>query len=72
MPSQPAYLLTNWRYIQVLLIYDHVITFDQEVSRIWRPKWTGATVLFVLNRYLGLSLALMNLVLVPNKVSVCE
>ncbi|KAG8708923.1 hypothetical protein FRC09_000965 [Ceratobasidium sp. 395] len=41
----------------VILIYDHAVldmtavTFSDEVDRIWRRKWTGATWLFALNRY---------------------
>ncbi|CAA7261193.1 unnamed protein product [Cyclocybe aegerita] len=36
----------------VMLIYDHGITFSQEVERIWRPRFSGATLLFLINRYL--------------------
>ncbi|CAE6350188.1 unnamed protein product [Rhizoctonia solani] len=35
-----------------LMIYDHMITLAEEVDRIWQREWTGATWLFVLNRYL--------------------
>ncbi|KAF8599409.1 hypothetical protein BDV93DRAFT_560356 [Ceratobasidium sp. AG-I] len=36
----------------VVLVYDHLITFSDEVDRIWRREWSGATWLFALNRYL--------------------
>ena len=34
------------------VIYEQFITFDQEVDLFWTRKPTGATALFVLNRYL--------------------
>ncbi|KAL5514434.1 hypothetical protein ACEPAG_2522 [Sanghuangporus baumii] len=34
-----------------LLYFDHVITLPLEVRRIWCARFTGATVLFLLNRY---------------------
>ncbi|KIM42726.1 hypothetical protein M413DRAFT_122450 [Hebeloma cylindrosporum] len=36
----------------VMLVYDHMLTFDQEVNRIWRQKLSGASVLFLINRYI--------------------
>ncbi|KAJ3490880.1 hypothetical protein NLJ89_g11398 [Agrocybe chaxingu] len=36
----------------VMLIYDHLLTFADEVERIWKPDFSGATVLFLINRYL--------------------
>ncbi|KAG9127782.1 hypothetical protein FRC07_009370 [Ceratobasidium sp. 392] len=36
----------------VILVYDHILTFSDEVDRIWQREWTGATWLFALNRYL--------------------
>ncbi|PPR07614.1 hypothetical protein CVT24_004167 [Panaeolus cyanescens] len=36
----------------VMLIYDHMLTFSDEVERIWKQKISGATILFLLNRYL--------------------
>ncbi|OSC97297.1 hypothetical protein PYCCODRAFT_1398958 [Trametes coccinea BRFM310] len=35
----------------VLLAFEYVITLDREVHLVWGRKLTGATVLFVLNRY---------------------
>lgn len=34
-----------------ILILDHLLTFDSEVSFIWGRRFTGATLLFILNRY---------------------
>ncbi|KAI0695098.1 hypothetical protein C8T65DRAFT_758477, partial [Cerioporus squamosus] len=36
------------------LVYEYFITFGQEVKLFWRGKWTGASALFFLNRYLAL------------------
>jgi len=36
-----------------LLIYDHAITLDQEISRIWSSQWNAHKVLFLLNRYIS-------------------
>jgi hypothetical protein len=40
----------------VLLIYDHLTTLDREVERIWSTRFTAASLLFYLNRYLTLLL----------------
>ncbi|KAF9051462.1 hypothetical protein BJ165DRAFT_1524400 [Panaeolus papilionaceus] len=45
----------------VMLIYDHLITMDQEVERVWKQKISGASILFFLNRY-GNALALIVLI----------
>ncbi|KAG8766812.1 hypothetical protein FRC12_006634 [Ceratobasidium sp. 428] len=37
----------------VFLLYDHVITIDQEVERIWKAPWSLPKVLFLFNRYTG-------------------
>ncbi|KAG6850135.1 hypothetical protein H0H93_000520 [Arthromyces matolae] len=34
-----------------LLIWDHVVTFSAEVSKMWSQKFSGATVLYALLRY---------------------
>ncbi|KAJ3488290.1 hypothetical protein NLI96_g2956 [Meripilus lineatus] len=34
-----------------LFTYEYLITFDQEVERIWRRKFSGASVIFLVNRY---------------------
>ena len=43
-----------------LLIFDHSITFIQEVDLFWKPKLTGAAVLFFLNRSIVLITVLLN------------
>ncbi|TCD68149.1 hypothetical protein EIP91_011427 [Steccherinum ochraceum] len=37
----------------VMLFYDIVLTFGDEVEKIWKQRFTGATVLWCLNRYLS-------------------
>ncbi|KAI0773960.1 hypothetical protein C8Q74DRAFT_1267578 [Fomes fomentarius] len=38
----------------VLLLCEHIATFPAEVYLFWRKGWTGASVLFFLNRYTSL------------------
>jgi len=35
----------------ILLIYDCILTWDQEYKTIWKSKWTIGKVLFLVNRY---------------------
>ncbi|KAH9846946.1 hypothetical protein C2E23DRAFT_946664 [Lenzites betulinus] len=37
-----------------LIFYDYAITLDREVTFVWGKRFTGATALFILNRYLSL------------------
>ena len=39
-------------YAPALAVYEYSITFEREVETIWRRKWTAATALFLLTRYL--------------------
>ncbi|KZS94467.1 hypothetical protein SISNIDRAFT_453387 [Sistotremastrum niveocremeum HHB9708] len=47
--------LTAARYFQLsafaMLLYDHMITFSDEVERIWKQPFQFPTLLFALNRY---------------------
>ncbi|KAI0778846.1 hypothetical protein BD413DRAFT_119713 [Trametes elegans] len=43
----------------VLLAYEYLVTFDREVNLFWRRRFTGASVLFLLNRYLPLSVTIL-------------
>ncbi|KAF8994599.1 hypothetical protein BDQ17DRAFT_1331078 [Cyathus striatus] len=36
----------------VMLMYDHILTFPEEVERIWKRQISGASILFLLNRYI--------------------
>ena len=37
-----------------LLTYDYLLTFSGEIQFVWSRKFSGATVVFVLNRYVTL------------------
>ncbi|KAK7461927.1 hypothetical protein VKT23_008358 [Stygiomarasmius scandens] len=36
----------------VMVVYDHILTFPEEVNYIWGQKLNGATLLFFINRYI--------------------
>jgi len=36
----------------VVLLYDHILTFDQELQSIWHTKMTWSKLLFLFNRYM--------------------
>jgi len=52
------------RYSQLasgtVILYDHLITFGDEVELIWNTAWSPAKVLFMLNRYYILSSVIVN------------
>ncbi|KAI0951519.1 hypothetical protein AcW1_008546 [Taiwanofungus camphoratus] len=46
------------------VIYEHVTTFSQEVDLIWSRKRTGATIIFILNRWLTIGMAVAMILLI--------
>ncbi|TBU32979.1 hypothetical protein BD309DRAFT_852493 [Dichomitus squalens] len=42
-----------------LLMYDICLTFSQEVEFVWRARWTGTKILYLVVRYYGLRCELM-------------
>ena len=36
------------------MFYDYLITLEDERALIWRRKWSGSTLLFLINRYVML------------------
>ncbi|PSR75618.1 hypothetical protein PHLCEN_2v9019 [Hermanssonia centrifuga] len=38
--------------VSALVVYDYIITIDQEITLVWRRKWSLATWIFIANRYL--------------------
>ena len=44
-----------------LLLYEYIVTFDLEIDLFWKQKITMASVLFGLNRYLPLAVAMLEL-----------
>jgi len=43
-----------------IIVFDHLITLDQEIELVWRSPWTTGKLLFLLNRYYPLSTVLFN------------
>ncbi|KAL4243441.1 hypothetical protein ABKN59_001179 [Abortiporus biennis] len=37
-----------------LLLYDYLLTLDEEIKYVWKRKKTGISILFILNRYTSL------------------
>ena len=48
----PLYLTITMRL--ALVIYDHILTFAEEVQMIWRRRTTLSSIIFLLNRYTSL------------------
>ncbi|KAA1473579.1 hypothetical protein DENSPDRAFT_840040 [Dentipellis sp. KUC8613] len=44
----------------IIIVFDHLITIDQEVELIWKERLSWGTALFILNRYYGLFSAIFN------------
>ncbi len=57
----------------VFFIYDTFITFDRELASFWTPKQSGAALLFFANKWISMTIYVMDLVgfasLPWNKVS---
>jgi len=51
-----------------ILLYDHLITIDQEIEFVWRKDWSLLKGVFILHRYLGLGCVLFQFyaILSPN------
>ncbi|KAJ6543885.1 hypothetical protein B0H19DRAFT_289572 [Mycena capillaripes] len=51
-----------------VLLYDHLITIDQEIDLVWRKDWSFLKGVFIFHRYLGLTCVLVELyaILSPN------
>ena len=54
-----------------LVAFEHIITFDREIAVIWRRNYTGATLLFSLNRYCLLAYVILTIAPVDTKVCTC-
>ena len=46
----------------VLFIYECIITGYEEVEFFWKARWTGATALFMANRYFSLGWYIYNII----------
>ena len=47
--------------VVALFIHDSIITFDREVACFWTAKWTGASILFLANKWLSITNCVMEL-----------
>ncbi|KAI0714612.1 hypothetical protein C8Q76DRAFT_430866 [Earliella scabrosa] len=59
----------------VILPYDYCLTFIQEIELFWKSAWTGAAVLFFMNRYITLTFkiyAFMSFAPIFTSDSVCR
>lgn len=60
--------LTHQRWRRLLrctlafFLYDYLITFDREVNSFWHGATSGATVLFLSNRYLNVSVNILGMI----------
>ncbi|KAJ3504173.1 hypothetical protein NLJ89_g8078 [Agrocybe chaxingu] len=45
----------------IVLVYDHALTIDDETERIWKERLSGASLLFLLNRYVSLLRAIVGI-----------
>lgn len=43
-------------------VYDAVLTLQREVSYVWKQKFAGATVIYLLNRYIYVIIPVLELV----------
>ncbi|KAJ3554289.1 hypothetical protein NM688_g3192 [Phlebia brevispora] len=58
--------------LSALVAYEYAITFEREVELVWKPKWNGATLLFLLNRYLLFPYAILQWAMIMNASSSCH
>ncbi|KAJ7367838.1 hypothetical protein DFH08DRAFT_6715 [Mycena albidolilacea] len=49
-----------------ILLYDHLITIDQEIDLVWRKDWSLLKGVFIFHRYLGLACVLIELYAILN------
>lgn len=54
----------------MLILYDHALTLQQEITLFWTRRFTVVTVLFFVNRYMTLCYGVLNVVsgFVPSKL----
>ena len=63
-------------YTVAITAHFWTVTFAQEVNLFWRGRITGATIMFLLNRYIGLLYNILNVIIrvstLSDKVRVAE
>ncbi|KAG2363845.1 hypothetical protein BDR07DRAFT_878707 [Suillus spraguei] len=54
-------LFSYWKVAAgVVVLYDCVLTLEQEIELIWRRRWSLITVLYLVVRYIGLLYVVIN------------
>lgn len=51
-----------------LVVYEYIITIDQELTLVWRRKWTLVTLLLMANRYLMIGTVIFTISPTPEQV----
>ena len=52
-PLSRRRLVVAYTPVLAFMLFDHAITLGQEIDLFWRRGWTGASAIFLLNRYLA-------------------
>ncbi|KAG2355900.1 hypothetical protein BDR07DRAFT_1424908 [Suillus spraguei] len=62
-PTINANILSSYFIIAsfIVVTYDWVLIFGQEVELVWRQRWSLMTVLYLAVRYLGIFFAALNI-----------
>ncbi|KAG1799730.1 uncharacterized protein HD556DRAFT_61169 [Suillus plorans] len=55
-----------------VVVYDWVLTIDQEIELIWKQRWSFMTVLYLVIRYIGMPFSLMNFLRIMPLVSLTD
>lgn len=61
-------ILTSSLHDSALVLYEYLLTVPAEVRLVWRKRWRGLTVLFILNRYTMIASAIFLVAPYTNKV----
>ena len=71
VPSSDLTTLTDdyHRPITVLLFYDYMLTLDKEAKLFWKRKISGASLLFLFNRYLTVLTQVLDVVQFTSNMS---
>lgn len=50
--------------VLALLLYEYLITLEDEINVLWRRQWSSATAIFYINRWLGLTWSVVSIMTV--------
>lgn len=73
-PSIYSYRISSYFVVagSAGVMYDWVLTFGQEVELVWRQHWSLMTVLYLSVRYLGISYAVINMLIWVPTISMTD